>query len=493
MVSWIMSWSQAVLADLGYISELELFAPDTLTTRKKAPLIAPEVVAGGSATEISDVFAFGKTAFQILTGVAPSKPHVWPQRGPYRCAKTLPGILDAQRLALSSKIDTLRSKSNYSNTRELNSNCTNAEPSYVTHGFFRRTPEILPRTLPAFRAVGYTSYSLVDDTVELYILAQYAGNKMVSSDPRADWLLVYEAASRRLVDNFEILRTVSACDTYVKLIFWEITHEVMWASRILTCQRLVVLQNCVSGQYLSGHRNLQLLGCVLSCQEFKSEDPKPAEFLGPLEDYPKSTAMEREESLLPKQEREILALVRGEDLMAYHEILQDAWDICSAHIIEYESGFGGSQFPSLDKQALVSTTILTEDDQEATGLMSNIPDKASAMIPIDPGFKSCTTKDQSPESPPPQARSPGETALDEGLCETDEAKQKAKAIQEMWGSLWQQQEPSTRPGTSSTAPMAWQSAVPMAWRIATAPDDTKDDAHSGVPLSCHTPSARWVN
>ncbi|WWD07247.1 hypothetical protein V865_005344 [Kwoniella europaea PYCC6329] len=75
---------QAVLADFGYISELESFAPDRLTTRKKAPFIAPEVAAGGSSTELSDVFSFGKTAFQILTGVAPSKPHVWPQRGPYR-------------------------------------------------------------------------------------------------------------------------------------------------------------------------------------------------------------------------------------------------------------------------------------------------------------------------------------------------------------------------------------------------------------------------
>ncbi|OCF78736.1 TKL protein kinase [Kwoniella mangroviensis CBS 8886] len=628
---------QAVLADFGYISELESFTPDRLTTQKNAPFIAPEVVAGGSATELSDVFAFGKTAFQILTGVAPSKPHVWPQRGPYRynrswashntvtiyeflsrCfaekpqhrfairqilgimekigmtrmsdtkdftpysmkirlkwwettvavhgAKTLPGLSDAQRHALSSKIDTLKSEFKDPNNQELDSNYSNAEPSYVNHGLFKRMPEVLLTSLPAFRANCYTSYFLVDDTVELYTLLQYVGNQM-STDSPADWLLAYEVASRRLVDNIEILRTVSACDTYVQLIFWEILHEVMWASRILTCQRLVELRNRTGGGFQSSNDqsrkfwdslctltadrklcdsilvaqllrrgkdagscelllggrfpkdNLHLLGCVLSCEEFKSEDPKPTGFQGRLEDYPKwsspiltmlgdldarashgerlvlseSTAMEREEPLLPKQEREILALVRGDDFMTYHESLQDAWDLCSAHIIEYESGFGGSQFPSLDKQALESTTILNEDDQEATGLPSNIPDKAPAKIPIDPGFRFRTTKDQSLESRRPQGLSPGETALDEDLCETDEAKQKAKAIQEMWGTLWQEQEPSTRPETSSTAPTAWQSAVPMASRIAASPDDTKDDAQSGVPLFWYTPSARWVN
>ncbi|KAK6906514.1 hypothetical protein I203_100499 [Kwoniella mangroviensis CBS 8507] len=611
--------------------------PSTLTTQKNAPFIAPEVVAGGSATELSDVFAFGKTAFQILTGVAPSKPHVWPQRGPYRynrswashntvtiyeflsrCfaekpqhrfairqilgimekigmtrmsdtkdftpysmkirlkwwettvavhgAKTLPGLSDAQRHALSSKIDTLKSEFKDPNNQELDSNYSNAEPSYVNHGLFKRMPEVLLTSLPAFRANCYTSYFLVDDTVELYTLLQYVGNQM-STDSPADWLLAYEVASRRLVDNIEILRTVSACDTYVQLIFWEILHEVMWASRILTCQRLVELRNRTGGGFQSSNDqsrkfwdslctltadrklcdsilvaqllrrgkdagscelllggrfpkdNLHLLGCVLSCEEFKSEDPKPTGFQGRLEDYPKwsspiltmlgdldarashgerlvlseSTAMEREEPLLPKQEREILALVRGDDFMTYHESLQDAWDLCSAHIIEYESGFGGSQFPSLDKQALESTTILNEDDQEATGLPSNIPDKAPAKIPIDPGFRFRTTKDQSLESRRPQGLSPGETALDEDLCETDEAKQKAKAIQEMWGTLWQEQEPSTRPETSSTAPTAWQSAVPMASRIAASPDDTKDDAQSGVPLFWYTPSARWVN
>ncbi|WWD07248.1 hypothetical protein V865_005345 [Kwoniella europaea PYCC6329] len=373
-------------------------------------------------------------------------------------AKTLPGISDAQRQALSGKIDSLGSKSNY----------LNSEPSYVSHGFFRRAPEVLMRSLPAFRANCYTSYSLVDDTVKLYTLLQYVGNQM-SSDPPADWLLAYEAASRRLVDNVEILRTVSACDTYIQLIFWEILHEVMWASRILTCQRLVALRNCADGSsgssddqsrhfwdslctlkaerrlcdsilvkqllrrgedagscelLLAGRfpeDNLHLLGCVLRCEDFKSEDPKPTGFLGRLEDYPtwsspiltilgdldaralndeelvlsKLPVMEKEESLLPKQEREILALVRGEDFMAYHEKLQDAWDVCSAHITEYESGFGGSQFPSLDEESLLSTIKFTRDDQEITESKIDIPGKGPAKIRIDRDYVLGTGHNQS--------------------------------------------------------------------------------------------------
>ncbi|WRT70778.1 uncharacterized protein IL334_007777 [Kwoniella shivajii] len=138
--------------------------------------------------------------------------------------------------------------------------------------------------------------------------------------------LAFEAAARRLVNNVEILRTVSSCDIYVQLIFWEILHEIMWASRILTNLRLTTLLDCVNGQEQSedtagSRRQLEDLGkerqtcdsilaeqlgrrvdtpgtcenipsqsvsarIVLGCTEFSQDDPKPTGFLSRLDDYP---------------------------------------------------------------------------------------------------------------------------------------------------------------------------------------------------------------
>ncbi|WVW80755.1 hypothetical protein I302_102741 [Kwoniella bestiolae CBS 10118] len=599
---------QAVIADFGYLPELE----DTSTGRRGIPFIAPEVVNGEPCTELTDVFAFGKTAFQILTGVVPLEPHTWPQRAPYRynrswasyntvtvyeflsrCFADKPQHRFAMRQAMGimekigmTSFGTTKDFTPYSMkirlkwwetnmalqrakdlptmsearqneiSSQINSfNYPNLEPSYVDHVFFPKAFETLLEALPTFRADGYTSYSLVGDTVKLYGLLHSVGDQ-IPLDSRPFWVPAYQDASRRLIDNIEILRAVSRCDAYVQLIFWEILHEVMWSARILTCLRQSELQNCLynltkksSDQpkpfwdslsvlrterkmcdailveqllrrgkdaraceiLLSGRRpedNLHLLGCVTSCENFTVKDPKPTGFVARLHGYPtwsspvltmisdledrdangdrvilsRPPIIRQDESVLPITQREILALVRSEEYMAYHERLQDAWDICSAHIIEYESGFGGSQFPNLDSTALIAPIAFpTEIDRPNAFKVEDRGRSATNQIPQGARLPLPTTPIKKAGSPSPQSRllkgRPIPRIEDlystSKLSEHSDTSQKQTSFINPWESLGARD--------SSTEGIGHKGYVPGV-AAGTLSDDTGDEAQYGVPL-----------
>ncbi|WRT70779.1 uncharacterized protein IL334_007778 [Kwoniella shivajii] len=226
---------EAVLADFGYQEgEEESSAP-----KDSRPFKSPELFASAEGeikgvvlgpTELSDVFAFGKTAFQILTGDVPFHAHSWPWQTRYdrlwaqlstvtvyellgRCYaenplhrlsmkqineimlkigltthKDIPGlVLYSMRIRLkwweTNKMlqehtnhptlprhlqNDLVAQINALNCRFLDDEVSYVEPSYIGHVLFNSAPKVIALKLSSYQINQCTAYYLIKDTSSLF-------------------------------------------------------------------------------------------------------------------------------------------------------------------------------------------------------------------------------------------------------------------------------------------------------------------------------------